>query len=127
MRPNSSPIKRRNGMKSWMTAELWKQPVIPGIVLVVHGAVAVVAKAKVMDDTTTAMKVVIMVTSTILLLFQSAYVRRTKKHSEQKTDIRLKHEQILFNNWHLSEFSFGMKFIYKCPAKRRKGTYRAMI
>jgi hypothetical protein len=33
--PNSSPIKRRNGMKSWITAELWKQPVIPGIALVV--------------------------------------------------------------------------------------------
>jgi energy-converting hydrogenase Eha subunit C len=101
--------------------------VISGIALVVHGAVAVVAKAKLMDDTTTAMKVAAIVTSTNLLLFQSAYVLRTKKHSEQETDIRLKHEQILFNNWHLPEFSFGMKFMYKCPARRRKGTYRVMI
>jgi hypothetical protein len=100
---------------------------MPGIALVVHGAVAVVPKANPTDATTTARKVAAMVTSTILLWFQSAYVLRTKKHSEQETDIMLKHEQILFNNWHLSEFSFGMKFIYKCPAKRRKGTYRAMI
>lgn len=97
---------------------------IPGIALVFHGAVAVVAKAKLMDDMPTARKVATIVASTILLLFQSAYVLRRKKHSEQDTDIKLKHEQIVFNNWHLSEFSFEMKFIYRCPVKRRKGTYR---
>jgi hypothetical protein len=40
---------------------------MPVITLVLHGAVAVVAKAKLMDDTTTARKVVTMVASTILL------------------------------------------------------------
>lgn len=89
--------------------------------------VAIVVKRMPMHTAMTAKRVDSMATSTILLLFQSAYVLSTKKHSEQVSDIRPKDEEILINIRQLLVSSFGAKVRYRFVVVIKKGTYRAMI
>jgi hypothetical protein len=83
---------------------------MPGITLVAYGAGTVVVKAMLKDATRKAKKVDAMAASKILLLSQSAYVLRMKKHSEKTTDTIPIPESILANTRHLLGLSFGVKF-----------------
>lgn len=78
-----------------MPLELQEQlgiPGIPDIMLFVTYEVEILVKRMPTDVATIAKAVDNMPTSTILLLFQSAYVLSTKKHSEQMSDIWLNDE-----------------------------------
>jgi hypothetical protein len=97
---------------------------MPGITLVAYGAGTVVVKAMLKDATRKAKKVDAMAASKILLLSQSAYVLRMKKHSEKTTDTIPIPESILANTRHLLGLSFGVKFIYRFVVRRINGRYR---
>lgn len=73
---------------------------MPGIALVAYGAETVVAKEMPIDTIRFMKKVDSMTASTILLLFQSAYVLRMKIHSENMADTAVRPVTILFNARH---------------------------
>jgi hypothetical protein len=68
---------------------------MPGIALLAYSAGTVLAKEILKDTTRKAKAVDAMAASNILLLFQSAYVLRMKKHSEKTTDTIPRPESIL--------------------------------
>lgn len=100
---------------------------MPGIGLVAYDAGAVLAKTTPIDAMTKVRKVDIVTTSKILLLSQSAYVLRMKRHSEQTTCIMPKPEHILSNIRHLPGFPFGVKLRYRPVVSRIKGRCRVTI
>lgn len=80
-----------------------------------------------MDATRKVKKVNSMTASTILLWFQSAYVLRKKKYSENMPDAIFRPASILFSVRQLPRFSFGVKFRYRSVMRNIKGRYRVTI
>jgi hypothetical protein len=115
---------RVNGTKNEKLPEFGRQP---GIMLPIGYEVTVTVKPMVKGVTMAAKRLVSMTTSIILFLFQSAYVRRTKKHSEQVNEIRPKDLIIFINIWHSLIFSFGATARCRFMMVIKKGTYRAVI
>lgn len=97
------------------------------LVVTVTSEVALETSERLMEDTMIAKKAESMATSTILSLFQSAYVWRIKKPSEETSDITAKNAKISLNIWHSSGFSFGVKARHRSKIMRTNGTYRTMI
>jgi hypothetical protein len=79
-----------------------------------------------MIDTTTTKRADSMTMSRILFVFQSTYVLRTKKHSEQAIEVRLNNVVIFINVRHLLLSSFGTMARYRFAVIIERGTYRAM-
>lgn len=100
---------------------------IPGIALVAYAEGTVPAKVTPMDATEIVKKVDSMAASTILLLFQSTYVLRMKKHSESMADTISRPVAILPDTLHLLRFSFEIKLAYRFEMKRIKRRYRVTI
>jgi hypothetical protein len=99
---------------------------MPGIVLVTYAAGMAAVKSMMKDTTRKVKKTDSMVMSKILFLFQSAYVLRMKKHSEQMTDTTPRPESILPNTRHLLGLLFEVKSKYRFAVTMIKGRYRVI-
>jgi hypothetical protein len=100
---------------------------MPGIALVAYSARMEVVKLMMRDATIKVKKTDSMAASNFLFLFQSAYVLRMKKHSEQITDATPRPESTLPNTRHLLVLSFEVKSRYRFAARIIKGMYRVTI
>jgi hypothetical protein len=100
---------------------------MPGIALVTSAAGTEAVKSMMRDATTKAKRTDSMAASKFLFLFQSAYVLRMKKHSEQMTDTTPRPDSIVPNTRHAIVFSFKVKSTYRFEVRMIKGRYRVTI
>lgn len=100
---------------------------MPGIGPMVTSGIVPAGSKMPMHDTMVAKKAESTITSMIRLLFQSAYVLRTKKNSERVSDITPEYVKILVNIGQFLGFSFCVTAKHSSKTIRINGIYRVMI
>lgn len=125
--PSWNVNERTKGRNNWTPCALWEQPGMPGIGPMVTSGVVPAGSKMPMHDTMVAKKAESTITSMIRLLFQSAYVLRTKKNSERVSDITPEYVKILVNIGQFLGFSFCVTAKHSSKTIRINGIYRVMI